>query len=370
MVDLKSQYDRLKNEIDTAIQGVIDRSAFIRGEEVHVFAQQLGEYLEGTHVIPCGNGTDALQIALMALDFKPGDEVLVPAFTYIAAVEALALLGVTPVLVDVHPDTFQIDAGLLSSKISPKTKGIIPVHLYGQCADMGQIMAFARDNGLKVIEDAAQSLGASYTFGDGSQLPSGTIGDLGITSFFPSKTLGCFGDGGAVLIRNGALAESAQMIANHGQKKKYRHESIGVNSRLDTLQAAILLAKLPHLDSYISKRNQVAKAYNKAFAHHPQLRIPQRVPASTHVYHQFTLKVKDGLRDRLAQYLSGQGIPSMVYYPMPVHLQPAYAYLGHRAGDFPVAEQLCQEVLSLPIHTEMDKDQIEFIIYHVKKFFE
>lgn len=369
MVDLRSQYERLQADIDQAMQGVLERTSFINGEEVKVFAADLGKYLDCPSVIPCGNGTDALQLVMMAMDFRPGQEVIVPAFTYIAAVEVLALLGLRPVLVDVHPETFQIDAKKIAAAITANTVGIVPVHLFGQCADMGAIMEIAETHGLKVIEDAAQSLGAVYTMPDGSRKHSGTIGHAGTTSFFPSKTLGCFGDGGAAFTNDPELGQKIRMIANHGQRQKYFHERIGVNSRLDTLQAAILQAKLPHLDDFVQRRNAVAKAYNQAFALHPHIRIPQLVPNSTHAYHQYTLRIRGANRDELRDFLKNQGIPTMVYYPLPVHLQPAYRYLGYKEGDFPVAEQLCNEVLSLPIHTEMEEDQLDHIISEVKRFF-
>lgn len=369
MVDLRSQYKRLQTEIDLAMQGVLESTAFINGAEVKAFAAELGKYLDCQEIITCGNGTDALQLVMMAMDFRPGQEVIVPAFTYISALEVLVLLGLKPVLVDVHPESFQIDAKKIPAAITTKTVGIVPVHLFGQCADMGAIMEIAQNHNLKIIEDAAQSLGAVYTMPDGSRKHSGTIGHAGTTSFFPSKTLGCFGDGGAAFTNDPELGKKIRMIANHGQRQKYFHESIGVNSRLDTLQAAILRAKLPHLDDFVEKRNAVSKAYNHAFAMHPHIRIPQLVPNSTHVYHQYTVRVRGANREELRDFLKNQGIPTMVYYPLPVHLQPVYRYLGYKEGDFPVAEQLCKEVLSLPIHTEMDDGQLDHIISQVKRFF-
>jgi dTDP-4-amino-4,6-dideoxygalactose transaminase len=369
MVDLKGQYQKIKEEIDLAIQEVIDDTAYINGPQVKKFAGELAAYNSVKHAIPCANGTDALQIAMMALGFAPGDEVIVPTFTYVATVEVIALLGLKPVFVDVLPDTFELDASQIASKITGKTRGIVPVHLYGQCANMEVILSIAKAHNLKVIEDAAQAIGAAYTFSDGTVWRAGTMGDIGTTSFFPSKNLGCFGDGGAMLTNLDELAVKLQMIANHGQQKKYYHDSIGVNSRLDTLQAAILSVKLKHLDEYCAARGSVASKYDEAFAGHPNLLIPARAKNSTHVFHQYTLKVQGASRDGLKQFLQENSIPSMVYYPVPLHLQKAYAEYGYKAGDFPVAEDLCQNVLSLPIHTEMTAEQQAFIIDKVNEFF-
>jgi UDP-2-acetamido-2-deoxy-ribo-hexuluronate aminotransferase len=369
MVDLRSQYDKIKDEADAAMQEVIEKSAFINGPQVRLLADELEEYLGCRYVIPCGNGTDALQIAMMALDFKPGDEVIVPAFTYIAAVEVIALLGLKPVFADVDPETFQIDTEKIKALITEKTVAIVPVHLFGQCADMNQILEVARKYGLKVIEDAAQSLGSIYTLSGGTKCQSGTMGVVGITSFFPTKTLGCFGDGGALFTNDHDLAEKIRMISSHGQKKKYHHHMLGVNSRLDTIQAALLRVKLKHLDEYLQARQQVAEAYDDAFNNIPQIAIPKRSPESTHVFHQYTIRLESGIRENFITHLTSFGIPTMVYYPIPVHLQAAYQNYGYQAGDFPVAEKLCQEVVSLPIHTEMDSDQLNFIIQTIHNFF-
>jgi UDP-2-acetamido-2-deoxy-ribo-hexuluronate aminotransferase len=370
MVDLRSQYEKIKPQVDAAMQEVIDHSAFINGPQVRLFAEELREYLGCRHVVTCGNGTDGLQIAMMALGFKAGDEVIVPAFTYIAAVEAIVLLGLRPVFVDVDPDTFQLDIAQIEEKITDRTACIIPVHLFGQCADMQKITQLAKKHQLKVLEDAAQSIGAYYTFEDGRKERSGTIGDIGVTSFFPSKNLGCFGDGGAMFTDSPELAERMRMIASHGQKRKYIHDAIGVNSRLDTLQAALLRVKLRYLDGYIEARKKVAETYDKAFTNHPNLQIPKRVHQSTHVFHQYTLRLKGIEREFFSKYLAEKGVPTMVYYPVPVHLQEAYKFLGYKKGDFPIAEALCQEVISLPMHTEMEDDQQAHIIKSINSFFE
>ncbi|WBL41247.1 DegT/DnrJ/EryC1/StrS family aminotransferase [Algoriphagus halophytocola] len=370
MVDLKTQYEGIKSEVDAAIQEVISQSAFINGPQVKKFASELKDYTGAGHVITCGNGTDALQIAMMALDFQAGDEIIVPAFTYVATVEVIALLGLTPVFVDVFEHSFELDVRQLESKITEKTVGIVTVHLYGQCSNMEEILRISDKYKLKVIEDGAQALGACYTFSDGTKAQAGTMGDIGITSFFPSKNLGCFGDGGAMFTNNEHLAEKLQMIANHGQKKKYFHDSIGVNSRLDSLQAAVLSVKLKHLDSYSEARNKVADQYDQAFTKHPGFYFPERVPYSTHVFHQYTIRLRESAnRDQLKSYLQEKGIPSMIYYPLPLHLQKAYLHFGGRVGQFPVAEKLCKEVLSLPIHTEMKAEQQEYIIDSVLSFF-
>ena len=369
MVDLKSQYTRIKSELDMAIQHVIDDTAFIQGPQVKQFAAELAEYCDVPYVIPCANGTDALQIALMAIDVKPGDEVIVPTFTYIATVEVIALLQLKPVFIDVDPDTFQLDVLQLEALITPRTKAIVPVHLYGQCSDMESIMAIGNKNNVAVIEDTAQAIGSQYRFKDGTVMRAGTIGSIGTTSFFPSKNLGCYGDGGALFTRNESLAKYMQMICNHGQSRKYYHDSIGVNSRLDTLQAAILSVKLKHLDSYATARNQVADRYYAAFTGHKDIQPPKRVTWSDHVFHQYTIKVDPKHRDALQEHLKSHGIPSMIYYPLPVHLQHAYIGYGYKKGDFPAAESLCESVLSLPIHTEMVTSTQEYIIEHVLNFF-
>jgi dTDP-4-amino-4,6-dideoxygalactose transaminase len=370
MVDLKSQYDKIKSEVDASMQEVIDQSAFINGPQVRLFSEELGKYLGVESVITCGNGTDGLQIAMMALDFKPGDEVIVPAFTYIAAVEVIAVLGLVPILVDVNPHTFLIDINKIEEKISHKTVAIIPVHLFGQCADMENLLRLADKHGLKIIEDAAQSIGAEYTFSDGKVAQSGTMGNIGVTSFFPSKNLGCFGDGGAMLTNNPELAEKMRMIASHGQKRKYIHDTIGVNSRLDTLQAAVLRVKLKYLNRYIEARNEVAEKYDAAFKNHHNLQIPMRMNQSSHVFHQYSLILKNIERESFSKYLAERGVPTMVYYPLPVHFQEAYRFLGYKKGDFPVAEVLCQEVISLPMHTEMEEEQQSYVIESINSFFE
>ena len=369
MVDLKSQYLRLKIDIDAAIQHVIDNTAFINGSEVGSFAKELAEYNNCKFVLPCANGTDALQIAMMALELKPGDEVIVPAFTYVATVEVIALLGLKPVFIDVDPNTFNIDNSQLESVLTNKTKAIVPVHLFGQCADMEPLMEFAKAHNLKVIEDTAQAIGAEYTFSNKSSIKAGCIGDVGTTSFFPSKNLGCFGDGGAMFTNNEDLANNIRMIANHGQSRKYVHDSIGVNSRLDTLQAALLSVKLKQLDDFSNRRNIVAKKYDEAFNAVDALETPFRANNSTHAFHQYTLKVINGNRDELKSYLSDQNVPSMIYYPIPVHLQKAYSSYGYKHGDFPVTEKLCEQVLSLPIHTEMVAEQQDHIINSVLNYF-
>ncbi|GMQ29513.1 DegT/DnrJ/EryC1/StrS family aminotransferase [Algoriphagus confluentis] len=369
MVDLRSQYERIKPEIDLAIQGVIENSAFINGPEVKAFAKELAEYTGAEFVIPCGNGTDALQIAMMALDFKPGQEVIVPAFTYVAAVEMISLLGLKPKFVDVTPDTFEMNPSELEKAIGPNVVGIIPVHLYGQCSNMEFILDVANRNNLKVIEDTAQAIGAVYSFSNGKKAQAGTMGHVGTTSFFPSKNLGCYGDGGAMFTNDPDLAERLNRIANHGQKKKYHHESIGVNSRLDTLQAAILRVKLKELDRYCAARNQVADRYDQAFKNHTSIKIPKRASNSTHVFHQYTVQIEGADRDALKSYLQEKGIPTMIYYPIPVPKQQAYLRYGYQTGDFPVSESLCEKVLSFPIHTEMDPAQQDFIIDSILSYF-
>ncbi|PZX47699.1 dTDP-4-amino-4,6-dideoxygalactose transaminase [Algoriphagus chordae] len=369
MVDLRSQYELIKTEVDQAIQEVIDTTAFINGPQVKEFSIALAAYTGAKYVITCGNGTDALQIAMMGLDFRPGQEVIVPAFTYVATAEVIALLGLKPVFIDVVPDTYELDIAQLESKITSQTAGIVPVHLYGQCSNMEAILAVAQKHNIKVIEDTAQAIGAKYTFSDGTVKQAGTMGDVGTTSFFPSKNLGCYGDGGAMFTTDAELAEKLHMIANHGQKKKYHHHIVGVNSRLDTLQAAILKVKLQHLDRYSASRNEVADRYDQAFAGHAHLKIPGRAANSTHAFHQYTVQVVGISRDELKSYLAEKGVPSMVYYPLPLHQQEAYLDLGFKKGDFPVAESLCENVLSLPIHTEMKSEDQDYIIETIKSFF-
>lgn len=369
MVDLKNQYLKIKPEIDAAIQEVIDSTAFINGPAVKAFQQNLEKYLNVKHVIPCANGTDALQIAMMALGLKPGDEVITADFTYVATAEVIGLLGLKPVLVDVNPDTFDINTDAIIKNITPKTKAIVPVHLFGQCADMEKIMEIAKEYNLYVIEDNAQAIGAEYTFKDGSKKKAGTIGHIGCTSFFPSKNLGCFGDGGAIMTNDDELAQKCRMIASHGQSQQYVHDVLGVNSRLDSIQAAILNVKLKYLDNYIAARQKAADFYDKAFSNHPQIITPNKIQNSTHVYHQYTLQIKNNQRDKLKEYLHQQGIPSMIYYPIPLHLQKAYRDERYKPGDFPVTEKLCNSVLSLPMHTELNEDILNTITKSVLNFF-
>jgi UDP-2-acetamido-2-deoxy-ribo-hexuluronate aminotransferase len=369
MVDLKAQYEAIKPEIDAAIREVLTSTAFINGPQVANFAAHLQRYLDVPFAIPCANGTDALQIALMALGLQPGDEVIVPAFTYVATAEVIALLKLTPVMIDVDPESFMLTAEAVEQAITPRTRAIVPVHLFGQCAPMDAILAIADRHNLFVVEDTAQALGAVYTFPDGRRMRAGTMGHIGCTSFFPSKNLGCYGDGGALFTRDAGLAENIRKIANHGQRVKYYHEVVGVNSRLDTLQAAILDIKLTQLDRYESSRNQAARFYDAALQSLDWLQIPQRLPQSSHVFHQYTLRLNQAAdRDALKNHLQQRGIPSMVYYPVPLHLQEAFRQPGLDEGAFPVAEQLCSQVLSLPIHTEMDEEQLNFIVDAVKSF--
>ncbi|MDQ3048029.1 MAG: DegT/DnrJ/EryC1/StrS family aminotransferase [Bacteroidota bacterium] len=368
MVDLKSQYEKIKTEVDAAIQNVLNNTAFINGPEVKAFQSEMEAYLGAKHVIPCANGTDALQIAMMALDLKPGDEVITADFTYVATAEVIALLGLSPVLVDVVPDTFEIDVNAIEKAITPKTKAIVPVHLFGQCADMNKIMALAKKHNLYVIEDTAQAIGAEYVYPDGTKKKAGTIGTIGCTSFFPSKNLGCYGDGGAIFTNDDALAAKIRMIANHGQSVQYVHDSIGVNSRLDSIQAAILRIKLRDLDNYAAARNKAAEYYDKAFANHPKLKTPARASFSNHVFHQYTLQLNGVDRNAFRDFLAGKDIPAMIYYPIPLHLQKAYLDPRYKAGDFPVTEKLCDSVVSLPMHTELDTETLKFITDSVLEF--
>jgi dTDP-4-amino-4,6-dideoxygalactose transaminase len=361
MVDLKSQYLKIKAEVDAGIEEVISNTAFINGPAVKEFQSDLENYLQVKHVIPCANGTDALQIAMMALDLKPGDEVITASFTYVATAEVIGLLGLTPVLVDVYEDTFDINIEAIEKAITPKTKAIVPVHLFGQCADMESIMALAQKHNLFIIEDVAQAIGADYTFNDGTIRKAGTIGTIGCTSFFPSKNLGCYGDGGAIYTNNDDLAKKLRMIAHHGQSVQYVHDVLGVNSRLDTIQAAILKVKLKHLDEYAAARNKAADFYDVAFANHPKLKTPVRVKNSTHVFHQYTLQLIGVDRKLLREQLAERGIPAMIYYPIPLHEQNAYKSDRFKKEDFPITEKLCATVLSLPMHTEMDEEILKYI---------
>lgn len=373
MVDLKGQYMKIKPEVDAAIQDVINNTAFINGPIVKEFAQNLSDYMGGCHVITCGNGTDALQIALMALDLKPGDEVIVPAFTYVASAEVIGLLGLTPVMVDVDYDKFNVTVDNIRKGLSDKTRAIIPVHLFGQSCDMEPILKFAKEHNLYVIEDNAQAIGAEYTFSDGHKEKTGTMGTIGCTSFFPSKNLGCYGDGGAIFCKDDELAEKLRMIANHGQKVKYHHSVIGCNSRLDSIQAAILNVKLKHLDEYSKARYAAASYYTeklKAFDPEEKYFIaPKELEKSTHVYHQYTLKIKNGKRDALKQYLADVGIPSMIYYPLPLQEQEAFKPITRAAEKLAISKDIAYSVLSLPIHTEMTHDIQDIIINKVIEFF-
>ena len=368
MVDLDGQYQKIKPEIDIAIQQVIDSTAFINGPVVKDFAADLETYLGVKHVIPCANGTDALQVAMMGLDLKPGDEVITTSFTFIATAEVIALLGLTPVLVDVDPDTFNIDPEAIKRAITDKTKAIVPVHLFGQCADMDRIMEIAKEHNLVVIEDTCQAIGSDFYSESGVTSKAGTIGHVGCTSFFPSKNLGCYGDGGALFTNNDELAEAFRSIVNHGMKVRYYHDRVGVNSRLDSIQAAVLKTKLQHLDEYSDARNRAAEFYNKAFADHPKLKTPVRFEKSKHVFHQYTLVLTDVDRKGLQEHLMGKGIPAMIYYPVPLHLQKAYQDPRYSEGDFPVTEALSNAVLSLPMHTELDEEQLKFITRTVLEY--
>lgn len=368
MVDLLGQYKKIQPEIDKAIHDVVVSSAYINGPDVKHFAKEMEEYLEVKHVIPCANGTDALQIAMMALNFKPGDEIITASFTYVATAEVIALLQLKPVLVDVDPDTFTIDCDAIERAITAKTVAIVPVHLFGQCANMQRVMEIANAHNLYVIEDTAQAIGAEYTMSNGTTMKAGTIGTIGTTSFFPSKNLGCMGDGGAIFTQNDELALRIRMIANHGQSVQYHHDEIGVNSRLDTIQAAILRIKLQHLDEYCSARQEVANYYDKAFSNNPRLKIPAREKDSSHVFHQYTLVLNGVSRTSLREHLDSKGIPSMIYYPIPLHMQKAYTDPRYKHGDFPVTEALCAHVISLPMHTEMTSEDLAYITSSVLEY--
>jgi UDP-2-acetamido-2-deoxy-ribo-hexuluronate aminotransferase len=369
MVDLLGQYEKIKNEIDTAVLNVIRSSAYINGPEVKAFQAELENYLQVKHVIPCANGTDALQIAMMACGLSPGDEVITADFTYVATAEVIALLQLKPVLVDVLPDSFTLDPAAVEAAITSRTKAIVPVHLFGQCANMDAIMEIAKKHNLLVFEDNAQAIGADYTFSNGKKQKAGTIGTIGCTSFFPSKNLGCYGDGGAMFTNDEQLAKKIRMIANHGQSILYYHDEIGVNSRLDSLQAAVLRIKLKHLDEYASARRAVADYYDKAFEGHPNIVTPKRVSYSDHVFHQYTLVLKNADRNKLREFLASKDIPAMIYYPVPLHLQKAYRDPRYKEGDFPVTEWLCANVISLPVHTEMKEETLKYISENVLSYF-
>ncbi|MGV3768302.1 MAG: DegT/DnrJ/EryC1/StrS family aminotransferase [Chitinophagaceae bacterium] len=373
MVDLKQQYLKIKDEVDAGIKDVIENTSFIGGKQVQEFSTNLGGYLSVPYVIPCANGTDALQIAMMALDLQPGDEVITPSFTYVATTEVIALLKLKPVFVEVDPQTFCIDPAAIKAAITPRTKAIVPVHLYGQSAPMQEILQIAKEHGLYIIEDNAQAIGTEYRFDDGTSFKTGTMGTIGTTSFFPSKNLGCFGDGGAIFTRDEALANRMRMIANHGQSRRYYHDMVGCNSRLDALQAAVLNVKLPKLDEYIAARQKAAAFYNAAFAGHPHIRTPYQAAYSSHVFHQYTI-VLDQLenpaevRNALNQYLAENQVPSMIYYPVPAHKQKMFAAFGGEAYNLPVTDWLTERVISLPMHTELDEQQLKWITDHVINF--
>ena len=368
MVDLKQQYAKIKNEINTAMQEVLDTAAFINGKQVTDFAKSLSQYLDVKHVIPCANGTDALQIAMMALDLQPGDEVITPSFTYIATTEVVALLRLKPVFAEVDPKTFCIDPADLEKKITPKTKAIVPVHLYGHSAPMESIMQIAARHGLYVIEDNAQAIGSSYTFSNGTKKKTGAIGTIGTTSFFPSKNLGCYGDGGAIFTEDDALANKLKMIANHGQSKRYYHDLVGCNSRLDSLQAAVLNVKLKDLDHYIAARRNAAAYYDQVFTNHPKITTPYQASYSQHVFHQYTLLLEGVNRNGMNEYLASKNIPSMIYYPVPAHRQGMFAAFHSASENLPVTDWLTERVISLPMHTELDEEQLHYISSSVLEF--
>jgi len=376
MVDLGGQYEGIKAQVNAAISNIMETSAFINGPEVHAFQKDLEEYLNVEHVIPCANGTDALQIAMMGLGLKPGDEVITADFTFAATVEVIALLQLTPVLVDVYPDTFNIDIEAIEKAITPKTRAIVPVHLFGQCANMDAVLEIAEKNDLFVIEDNAQAIGANYRFESGKKQKAGTIGHVGATSFFPSKNLGAYGDGGAIFTNDDELAHTLRGIVNHGMYERYHHDVVGVNSRLDSMQAAVLRAKLPKLDGYCDQRRDAARKYSKAFTSEANIIVPKTVngcegicdSCDCHVFHQYTLRITNGKRDELVKHLGENGIPCGVYYPIPLHKQKAYADERYRETDFTVTDQLVKEVISLPMHTELDDEQIDFITKTVIAF--
>jgi dTDP-4-amino-4,6-dideoxygalactose transaminase len=368
MVDTKTQYQHIKEQVDKAVLEVMNSSAFINGQPVKDFASHLSSYLSVKHVIPCANGTDALQIAMMALGLEPGDEVITPSFTYIATTEVIALLRLKPVFVEVDPKSFCMDADALRKAITPRTKAIVPVHLYGQAAPMEEIMQVAKEHGLYVIEDNAQAIGCDYRFSDGSVKKTGTIGHIGCTSFYPSKNLGAFGDGGAIFTNDDQLAPALNMIANHGQSKRYYHDVVGCNSRLDTIQAAILDIKLRHLDEYNVARRTAADFYDQAFAFCSSITVPFRAPYATHVFHQYTLLIEGKSRDELSAFLASRQIPSMIYYPVPGHQQKMFASFGTDTQHMPITDWLTERVISLPIHTELDEEQLTFITQSVLEF--
>lgn len=368
MVDLQTQYQKIKPEVDARLGAVLESATFINGPEVKRFQSELEEYLDVKHVIPCANGTDALQVALMAAGLNRGDEVITTTFTFISTAEVIALLGLVPVIVDVDPDSFLISTDEIRKVVGPKSKAIIPVHLFGQCANMEEIMEIANEHNLIVIEDAAQSIGSSFHFSDGTVKKSGTIGQLGCTSFFPSKNLGCYGDGGALFTNDDVLADKARVIVNHGMKVRYYHDEIGVNSRLDSVQAAVLSVKLEHLDEYNAARRKAADFYDHELSGIHGIQTPYRLPNSDHVFHQYTLKISGIEREALQKYLMDKGIPAMIYYPVPLHQQKAFVDARYGDGSFPIAEELSKVVLSLPMHSELDDDQLKYIVENIKEF--
>ena len=368
MVDLKGQYEKIKSEIDAAVISVMESSAFVNGPDVHALQKEMEEYLGVKHVIPCANGTDALQISLMAMGLERGDEVITSDFTFAATVEVIALLGLKQVLVDVDPDTMVMDTEALRRAITPRTRAIIPVHLFGQCAPMEEVMQIAREHNLLVLEDTAQAIGAEYTFSDGTVKKAGTIGNMGATSFFPSKNLGCYGDGGAIFTNDDALAHRARGIVNHGMYRRYYHDEIGVNSRLDSIQAAILRIKLRHLDEYTAARQEAAAMYDAAFAGVEGVKVPARAERTTHVFHQYTLRLAENIdRDALIAFLNGKGIPAMIYYPVPLRHQKAYDTHDYDDSQYPATDMLVRTVMSLPMHTELDQEQVDYIAAAVKE---
>ena len=368
MVDTKTQYQKIKAEVDKAVLDVMESTAFINGKPVQEFADQLGRYLGTRHVIPCANGTDALQIAMMALDLQPGDEVITPSFTYIATTEVIALLRLTPVFVEVDPATFCMDPVALEKAITPRTKLIVPVHLYGQAAPMEEIMKIARRHGVRVLEDNAQAIGCDYRFSDGTSRKTGTIGDIGATSFYPSKNLGAFGDAGAIYTNDDELAQRMRMIANHGQSRQYYHDIVGCNSRMDSIQAAVLNIKLKHLDEYAAARNKAAAYYDKAFANHPNITTPARATYSSHVFHQYTLLLENIDRNGLKEFLAERKIPAMIYYPVPGHRQKMFEAFQQSDREMPVTDWLTTRVISLPMHTELDEEQLAYITSGVLEY--
>lgn len=368
MVDTKTQYHKIKPEVDKAVLDAIESTAFINGKPVHEFAADLSAYLGVKHTIPCANGTDALQIAMMSLGLQPGDEVITPSFTYIATTEVIALLKLTPVFTEVDANTFCIDPAAVEKAITPKTRAIVPVHLYGQAAPMEEIMAIAQKHNLYVIEDNAQAIGCDYTFSNGSKKKTGTIGHIGTTSFYPSKNLGAFGDGGAIFTNDDELAAQLKMVANHGQSRQYYHDVVGCNSRLDTIQAAILGIKLKHLDEYAAARRKAADFYDKAFAGNPKIKTPHRAAYSGHVFHQYTLQLEGVDRDGLKTFLAGHNVPAMIYYPVPGHKQKMFEQFNVAAQVMPVTDWLTKRVISLPVHTELDEEQLDFISSKVLEF--